>query len=101
MPRQTSDPGAVILSALLCGVLVYASAAGSLTAQGPSPKVSIEPRVRRRATPNESTSGVIRVEVNRVLIPVTVTNPYGRLVQGLHKKDFRLFEDGVEQQPSE
>jgi Ca-activated chloride channel homolog len=41
------------------------------------------------------------MDVNRVLIPVTVTDTYGRQVQGLRKQDFRLFEDGAEQTISE
>lgn len=32
-----------------------------------------------------------------VLIPVSVTDPANRFVLGLQKKDFQLFEDGVEQ----
>jgi Ca-activated chloride channel homolog len=43
----------------------------------------------------------LRMDVNRVLIPVTVTDTYGRQVQGLRKQDFRLFEDGAEQTISE
>jgi Ca-activated chloride channel family protein len=40
---------------------------------------------------------VIRTEVNRVFIPTTVTDSYGRPVTGLRKEDFRLLEDGIEQ----
>jgi Ca-activated chloride channel family protein len=35
--------------------------------------------------------------VNRVLIPVTVIDAQGRKVEGLHKEDFRVFQDGVPQ----
>jgi Ca-activated chloride channel family protein len=48
-----------------------------------------------RATINSS---AIRLDVRLVLVPVTVTDPYERLVQGLNKEDFRLFDDGVEQE---
>jgi VWFA-related protein len=41
------------------------------------------------------------MEVNRVLIPVTVTDMNDRKVEGLRKQDFRLFENGVEQEVSE
>lgn len=37
------------------------------------------------------------VETTLVLIPATVTDKLNRFVLGLHKEDFRLFEDGVEQ----
>lgn len=33
-----------------------------------------------------------------VLVPVTVVDPYGRLVTGLDESNFRIFEDGVEQE---
>jgi len=39
----------------------------------------------------------LRADVNRVLIPVTVIDALGRKVQGLHKEDFRVFQDGVPQ----
>lgn len=37
------------------------------------------------------------VETTLVLIPATVTDKLNRFVLGLHKEDFRLLEDGVEQ----
>lgn len=39
----------------------------------------------------------IRVNVNMVLVPVTVTDPMGRLVTGLTRDNFRLFDDKSEQ----
>jgi VWFA-related protein len=41
------------------------------------------------------------MDVNRVFIPVTVTDHYDRQIQELKKQDFRIFEDGVEQPISE
>ena len=40
----------------------------------------------------------LRVDVKLVLIPVTVTDPFGAPYPGLSREAFRLFEDGVEQQ---
>jgi Ca-activated chloride channel family protein len=40
----------------------------------------------------------IRVNVELVLVNVTVTDPYGRLVTGLEAENFRVFEDKVEQE---
>lgn len=52
--------------------------------------------------PQQSSSGQddpqIKLEVDLVQVPVTVTDPYGRIVTGLEKKDFHVFEDGVEQE---
>jgi Ca-activated chloride channel family protein len=42
----------------------------------------------------------IRLDVKLVLIPVTVTDPFGQPVSGVGKDAFRLFEDGVEQRLS-
>jgi VWFA-related protein len=57
-------------------------------------RVSILPRARpeTKAPPND-----IRVDVNMVLIPVTVTDPLGKPVLGLSPDFFHIFEDGVEQ----
>jgi Ca-activated chloride channel family protein len=40
----------------------------------------------------------IRMDVDMVLVPVTVVDPYGRLVTGLDQSNFRIFEDGIEQE---
>ena len=41
--------------------------------------------------------GVIRVETNLVTMPVSVLDREGRFISGLQQKDFRIFENGVEQ----
>jgi len=41
--------------------------------------------------------GNIRVQVNEVIVPVTVTDEKGRFVSNLEQKDFRVLEDGKEQ----
>jgi Ca-activated chloride channel homolog len=40
----------------------------------------------------------IKVGVDMVLVNATVTDPYNRLVTGLDKEDFQVFEDGVPQE---
>jgi VWFA-related protein len=39
----------------------------------------------------------IRVQVNEVIVPVTVTDDKGRFVSDLEKKDFQVFDEGKEQ----
>jgi VWFA-related protein len=39
----------------------------------------------------------IRVSVNRVNVPVTVTDSDGHLVNGLTREDFHVFDNGIEQ----
>jgi Ca-activated chloride channel family protein len=82
-------------------VLLSIAGAGTLCAQENNPKVSILPRLSHRAEQNNRASGAIRLDVNLVLIPVTVTDSFERPVHGLQKEEFRLFEDGVEQNISQ
>jgi Ca-activated chloride channel homolog len=81
----------LLLSVCACFVLLPAFAqnqqgsakpnnAGNDGVQGPASKVTI----------------VSKVEV--VLAYATVTDPYNRLVTGLDKEDFQVFEDGVQQE---
>lgn len=44
------------------------------------------------------TDSQIRVQVDLVLVPVTVMDPFGRLITGLEKENFRVLEDGVPQE---
>lgn len=41
---------------------------------------------------------VVRVETNLVTVPVSVFDRQGRFVTNLRQQDFRIFEDGVEQE---
>ena len=40
----------------------------------------------------------IKVDVSLALVNVTVTDPFDRLVTGLEKENFKVYEDGVEQE---
>jgi hypothetical protein len=40
----------------------------------------------------------IQVQVNEVIVPVTVTDDKGRFVSDLEQKDFTVFDEGKEQQ---
>ncbi|MBV8550772.1 MAG: VWA domain-containing protein [Acidobacteriaceae bacterium] len=57
--------------------------------------VSVPPAApAKEAAPDQ---GSIRVSVNEVIVPVTVTDDKGRFVSDLDKKDFEVFEDGKPQ----
>ena len=92
-------------AAVATGWIVLACSALSGTARAQIPnsdaKVSITPRVPSRLDARAARSGVIRADANRVFISTTVTDSYGRPVEGLQKQDFRLLQDGVEQDLSE
>lgn len=89
---------ALLGCAIVAGAL--AAAAGIASADDGDIEVSITPRVPRKDQ-LKSDPAAIRLDVNLVLIPVLVTDPYQRPVRGLHKEDFRLFEDKVEQNISQ
>jgi Ca-activated chloride channel family protein len=64
-------------------------------------RVSIESRSKGRGSADRSaadrSSANIRVNSELVLIPVTVVDSMNRLVTGLEKQHFKLYEDKVEQ----
>ena len=42
-------------------------------------------------------NGIIRIETNLVTMPVSVLDRDGRFISGLQQKDFKIFENGVEE----
>ena len=60
------------------------------------PRVSITPRETFVKTIRERAN--IRVDADLVLVPVLVTDHSNQLIDGLDKKQFRLFDDNVEQE---
>ena len=47
--------------------------------------------------PGSEEDEVVRVETNLVTMPVSVIDRDGRFISGLQQKDFKIFENGVEQ----
>ncbi len=66
----------------------------SLPAVGQKPGPEANSKVPQKRKPATS----IRVDVDLVQVPVTVTDPLNRLVTGLEQENFRVFEDGAEQE---
>ncbi len=67
-------------------------AKASAQSQGP-----VQPSKPATTTEKKSGEG-IKVDVNLALVNVTVTDPLNRLVTGLERENFRVFEDGTEQE---
>ena len=82
-------------------LLACTALAGSVCGQNQEVRVSITPRAAPKPSVKEAGTPWLRTDVNRVLIPVTVTDSSGRIVQGLGKEDFRLLEDGRERELSD
>ena len=64
----------------------------SLCAQAPAPAAHQNP-----IPVPQSPASSIKVQVNEVIVPVTVTDEKGRFVSDLDEKDFRIFDEGKEQ----
>ena len=58
---------------------------------------SRKPAAQPTATPPVDDGEVIKVETNLVTMPVSVLDRDGRFISGLQQKDFKIFQDGVEQ----
>jgi Ca-activated chloride channel family protein len=57
-----------------------------------------EPPSRRPDKLGQNSHKPIQMDVTLALVNVTVTDPYSRLVTGLDKDNFHVFEDGTEQE---
>jgi Ca-activated chloride channel homolog len=93
---------AKVITALL--VSTFLAAAPSLRAQTPSPV-----RARKQQQPPAASASegeeigddeVLRVTTNLVSVPVSVMDRDGRYIFDLKQEDFRIYEDGTEQQIS-
>jgi len=96
MLRQTAmrRNQVMIASGLLLAPFLFLIANNVVAQQGP---VNIEPRV---PVAENRPSAQVRVDSDLVLVPVLVTDKLDRLVPGLDKQSFRVFDNNVEQQIS-
>lgn len=80
------------MAGLACGLTALAAsddAAGHAT-DNPKP-----PQITVREAPIHTTP--IQMDVNMVVVNVTVTDPYDRIVTGLDQSNFQIYDDKVEQ----
>jgi len=69
----------------------------SATSQGAEPNGAEAPPDTGAAALRVRPGSFIRMNVDMVLVPVTVTDPMNRLVTGLERNDFEVFENNGEQ----
>jgi len=88
----------------VAAVLFCILSSGILVAQTDLDQVHIVPRampvadaIEPSAVPS-SHSGLIRRDVDLVMVPVTITDTTGRLVTGLQKQNFKVFEEKQKQE---
>lgn len=82
----------VCFCAVVLVVCALIATAGFTQSQGPVQPTPLND------TPKKIQSNGIQVDVTLALVNVTVTDPLNRLVTGLEKENFRVYEDGVEQE---
>lgn len=98
--------GKLLWPALLTGVLaIFLSTArvGAQTVKDLPPPPPI-PRLKPTPTPTpppQEVLDVVKVTSNLVMVPVSVTDSQGQAVQGLKVEDFRLEEEGRQEQITE
>jgi VWFA-related protein len=86
-------------AACLAVAFLACSPCWAFQASGGDTAVSILPRFRPIVSTGQTIfpKADIRVDSALVLVPAEVTNYLGTPITNLHKEDFKLFEDGVEQ----
>jgi Ca-activated chloride channel family protein len=82
----------VCFRALVLAVCVLTATNAFNQSQGP-----VQPAPQDNSLKKIQPNG-IHVDVDLALVNVTVTDPLNRLVTGMEKDNFRVFEDGVEQE---
>jgi Ca-activated chloride channel family protein len=95
-PRSTAVKRRAWAYIRCVGCAAFALFAGWTLAQPNSKEMSLQ-ATSTAAASQESPVAIFQAHADLVLIPVTVTDTLNRFVLGLQKEDFRLSEDGVEQ----
>ncbi|HUN86822.1 MAG TPA: VWA domain-containing protein [Terracidiphilus sp.] len=76
---------------------VHVTPPASATPATGAPKGAEAPALTGAAALKPRPGSLIRMNVDLVLVPITVTDPMNRLVTGLEKEDFQVYENSQEQ----
>lgn len=82
------------ICAALCALLFGVIAPPALTQQTPAGPAKPRPARSKKYLEHKP----LRATTNMTLVNVSVMDPLGRIVTGLRQNNFRVFEDGVEQE---
>lgn len=96
-----------LLAWFLCGLSAFSQddplnkahvpAPGSATPATGAPSGAEAPPLTGPAALHARPGAMLRMNVDMVLVPITVTDPMNRLVTGLEQEDFKVYENGGEQ----
>ena len=93
---RAKQPNVTGLTLAACLCIAAVLGISSARAQNESPILpDVNPPAPQSGRHHPAT---LKEEADLVLANVSVTDPYGRLVTGLEQDNFRVFEDGVEQE---
>ncbi len=89
----------MLFRVLLCAVLVWSLSGQSQAPapQAPAPQTPVQQAPASQAPAQPDQPATIRVPVNEVIVPVTVTDEKGRFVSDLDEQDFKIYDEGKEQ----
>lgn len=90
--------GPVLLFAVLALFCLAGSAAGQTIRDLPPPPPAPTPKPTPTPAPKDEDFDVIKVNSNLVMVPVSVVDAQGQPMHGLQVGDFRLEEEGRQQQ---
>ena len=94
----------ILWPAFLIGVLALFLSVPAVQAQGtqnlPPPPAPWRPKPTPTPKPEPEVLDVIKTTSNLVMVPVSITDQTGQAVQGLKVADFRLLEEGKQQEIS-
>ena len=79
---------------VIAGLSAISFASGDKAPARPDTKDQV-PEVQIRRSPINTTP--IQMNVDRVIVPVTVTDPFDRIVTGLGENNFQVYDDKVQQ----
>lgn len=89
-----------ILLGVLAIFLFIPTVQGQQTLPPPPPPWKAKPKPTPKPVEPDVIADVIKTTSNLVMVPVSVTDQQGQAVQGLTKDDFRLLEEGKQQEIS-
>jgi Ca-activated chloride channel family protein len=86
-----------VRSQVRLGIVVFVLCALIAATAFPQSQGPVQPSKPPAPTEKKQSEG-IKVDVSMALVNITVTDPLNRLVTGLEKENFRVYEDGTEQE---